>query len=677
MGNCCNKDKGILLNTSNNNQNNNQSIKLDKNNKIQKENLKSESTYVKCSDNEFKFWNELNNLNFIKLKSLNEKKKLIEFDYSSMNYHEVLFFGKLVYIYDKQSNFFLFPKIIEVLISIIDFIQLLLLLKNKYNLKDFFLVYFNKFAFFREENNSYKLTKFNTNKIHNNNYYNDNDNNPKLIANNFNSNPYRLKYLCSQINESFTNDYLFFKDDKLVSSMSMYDYNNSFMNMMSTNSNIKHFKNNFNKANKNNKIDNEDENENEYSDINNDDPDLNSYFYSKSKELYNNLRNNYNYKFEEYEYFYSEIIMNFINRFLLKKASVIKEFSNEFSQLKSLLRACFKELRKDKVSLQQLKEFLTSILSNNYELKVLISKLNKHSNIKKTNNTNNNSYINSSNISISNNYFDSVSNINNNPISINNEMLLNAAVVEFNKLNFNYQYGICDTTSTKGHSISFLYDKYINISKNNICIKCGWEDIIFKLIKKKEERVCLFDLHHEISEKYKNINFDFFYYLKYVCFVQPLMNMPIIGETGNNISDANILNNNTHYLRDTDTNSLSYIRGAKDSLKVKEFSELLLNKRSEIYVVNKLNYCVLFEIVFNDDNYRELYDTISYDVKIKELISSKNQRIDNSILYRSSQSNGGEGEKSINYLIKNKDDSINKHYFDKQLDNNNNSYLNN
>jgi hypothetical protein len=480
-----------------------------------------------CTKQEFAIWNELLDIGLVKLKNLNPKTQKIEFDYSEMDYHEATFFGQIIYMYDKMDNFLFFPQIFDCLIAIIDFIQVTLELKRKHSLKSFFLIYFNKFVFLKDKDS------------------------------------HKLKYICSKLNEPFNEPELLFKHDKIISSMSMYDSSKSFLNMMTQTSRI----------------------------TTNDEPDLNSYFYSKSKDLYSDLRNNNQFNFNEFEYFYSDIIMNFINRFMLKKTSIsIKELNHDFTQIKKLLRSCFKELRKEKIGLQQLKEFLVSVIINNYDMRVLIHKMNK--------------------------------------LLVNKETdQLYSQIMEYKRLDFKLQYGDCKTTSTKGHNFSFIYDKIMDKRKDPICIKCGWE-LIFKKVK-KDEKMPLNELEDEIK-KNKNLDLDFFYYLKYGCFILPVF------------SPANENSNNESQLE-----KVSIIR---ETLK-KDYIDIFNKKKSEIRVSKKQEFSLIFELVFYDDEDRELFDSLGFDIKIKEILHGKSTRPDHSILYYSSH--GLDESRNSNFRISN------------------------
>ena len=513
MGSLCNKDIQKENNST-------AQTSRNENTNLKEERLKNEKELTEkiCSKEEFAVWKDLNDLELVKLKSLNSKTRKVEFDLTDIDYHEITFLGQIIYLFDKKDNFLLFPKIFEILIGIIDFLQVVLDTKKKHNIKSFFLIYFSKFIFVNEN----KVTK--------------------------------IKYVCSRLNEPFTGPELLFKHDKIMSSMSIYDSTKSFMNMMSQKSTSS--------------IDEE--------------PDLNSYFYSKAKNLYNNVRDS-NYSFKEIEYFYSDVIMNFINRFLLKKSSIsIKELNYDFTLIKNLLRACFKEIRKEKLSLQQLKEFLVSIQMNNYEFCVLNNKINNLFNKK------------------------------------DQDEMLYSKIIEYNNLEFNFIYGNCATTSTKGHSFSFIYDRLIEKINDPVCMKCAWTMILKRI--KKDEKISLSELDRQLKDK-SSISINLFYFIKYACFLQPIQ-----------LED--------HLVTDThNMTNLSYLSHKKQNLKVKEFSDLLENKKDEIYISKKNDISLTFEIIYYDDD-RELFDLISFDMKIKEIITNKNKKVENSILYPdSSKSN--------------------------------------
>lgn len=482
--------------------------------KEERQKLEVEITEKKCSDDEFEVWKQLSELKVMMIKKINQKSKSVEFFLTDLNFNEITSLSQIVLMYDKLENFFLLPKLLEILISIIDFIQSVLEIKKKYNQTQFFLIYFNKFLFFKNENNESEL-----------------------------------KYICSRLNEPFSGPELLFKHDKIFSSMSIYNSNKSFINNMK---NIT-----------------EDEEE----------PDLNSFFYSKAKDLYNKIKNS-NYDFNEFEYFYSDILMNFINRFLLKKASIqVKELNHDFVSIKTLLRGSFRELRKSPLSLQKLKEFLVSIICNNIEMNNLTNKINV--------------LLNKKNLS---------------------EVLENL-ISDYNSLDLEFVYGNCNTTSKKGHNFTFYYDRLKNPSLECICIRCAWSIITKKL--NKDEKISLSELERQITSvsvknNSSNINIDLFYYLHYICYLQPI-----------HVENTHISINN----RTTD-----FLELTRNSMGLRDFSDLLKERKDEIYISLKNEGTAVFELYYYEDN-NEIFDNIMFEYKIKEIQSSKNKKIENSIIY--------------------------------------------
>lgn len=512
MGNLCDKTKqkdSYVASENNNNQAPNETLKTQ---------IHKDVTFKTCGKGEFEVWLNLHERSLLKLKSIDKKTKNVEFNFSDIDYHDLVFFGQVVYAFEKQDNFLLFPLIFNILISIVDFIQLVLELKRKNQVNEFFLIYFNKFLFEKDS---------------------------KRVS--------RIKYICTKLNEAYDNPELLFTKDNLISSISIVDTSKSFLNQ---------FKYDIS-ANK------------EEEDV---EPDINSYFYTKAQKLYTELRNK-KFNFNDFEYFYSEIIMNFINRFLLKKTSVsIQDMNHDLTPVKNNLRNCFKELRKEQVGLQQLKEFLTSFYYNNLEMVQLTAKINDC--------------------------------LSRTQITEINETY--QKIMEIKKMELNFEYGKCITNSSKGHSISFIYDTLIEPNKHEVCVKCAW-DLIFKVIK-KENQISLEELETEISSK-KDIKIDFFYIIKYICFLHPI--------SSNSIGNASIDQNESKGVSEILTRKTIGLQNFQGALK------------ADIIVTTKQNLTAKFEILRHDEDDAELFEPINYDLKIKDILANKYNNDDKSLLYNS------------------------------------------
>lgn len=287
---------------------------------------------------------------------------------------------------------------------------------------------------------------------------------------------------------------------------------------------------------------------------------------------------------------------------------VVDGMRGDIVNLKNILRNCFKELKKEKMPLSKLKEFLCSILYNNNEMCVLVNKLNN--------------FLNSNEC---------------------NELLYDK-IMTFKKVNLNFSYGTCTyqnkqnnnitninssnqtfyiTSSflpyiyNKRHTHTFLFDSYKKINfGDKFCISCAWELFIIRKIK-PNEKICFRILEEIITStaNSKKYNIDFFYYLKHLCFVQPLSL-----ESSNSKYDGDVTNNNTN---------ISTFSVSKTALGVKDFSDLLVKKKDSLYASRKKDASsLIFEVEVNEN-----YDTINFDLKMKDIMNNNYKKAENTLLF--------------------------------------------
>lgn len=148
----------------------------------------------------------------------------------------------------------------------------------------------------------------------------------------------KLIYLDPKLNDGFSLPELIVKEDNnLVSSFSILENNNNSKQFLL---------NTLNTSNKNKIIE-------DYQNI-----DLNTYFYSKCNERYQNLRSKFS--MEQCEKFYTDNILTFITRFFLKRTTVCGSLEHDFNNMKYMLRHCltFYSKNKELNNLQMLKEIL-------------------------------------------------------------------------------------------------------------------------------------------------------------------------------------------------------------------------------------------------------------------------------------------------------------------------------
>lgn len=540
-----------------------------------------------CSKNEFSFWNQLHKLELVYVSHISKSDLKVEFDYSQLNFEEIITLSQIVSIFDKDQNFLLFHFILEVLLAIIDWLQIVIELKKKYEIPKFFLIYFDKF----------------------------------ILEKSKEENKLNLRYTCDKLNEHYSNSDIMIQEDGLICSFSIADNSNSFHKIIS---NIKReFKTpgiqnerSFTPSNEDNEYsDKEEDNENEKDQSDVLDSELNKYFYSKSKLGYAKLRKDYD--LSKVDPFYADIIINFINRFLLKKTIVNHEnLYSDFMNLKGIIRNSFKEIKKEEfITLQKLKEFLSTILYNTYEMNLYKSKLSTL--INKFENLDESTY---------------------------NKILI------YKRLNLNLSYGTCDVMNNQDHKHCFIYDYSImNTSKSayNFCLECSWNIILKKIPENYNEKINLAKLELEIRDKFKKKSssgvFDLFSLLKYFLYIPTSVTNVYYGRISNfNVSNTNFnlsisdrkTNNNDFELSNRKTTGNMTV----DSMKV--VNNLLETYKKDIFVYKKQDHVIIFEFIkFDTDGQVVNSEILNFDSKVKNIVSSKVKLSESSLLITSSFNN--------------------------------------
>lgn len=581
-----------------------------------------------CQTNgEYKVWEQLYDFKLVKIAKLDPIKQQVFFDFSEIAYEETITLVKLVDLIDKEDNILFLPHIFEVLIAIIDFIQLTLQVKLENGVKDFFIIQFNKFI----------LTKI--------------------------DGEHKLKYTCPSLNDPYNRDDLNFRHDNLMSSFSINEGSKSFGNYLNG------FSNNLTAMNQNycNEQSNFTNNLNNYTNANSNyednykflvnsqninttynnitqnfnniqvssspfnvkskaknstigEIDINSYFYTKSADFYRFLKLR-NFDFDEFEFFYSEAILNFINRFLLKKISTIlisEALTNEIKNFKNIIRSCFKELKKEKLTLSKLKEFLCSLLYNNHEFGLMINRFNDFINKNESIEYIYNKLLDYKKINLNFVYGNCCNKLKTRTTintSTRTSIGNNAANKDKNSMIMPY------VTNNKNHVHCFIYDHYKKINKEDaLCLGCVFENYFIK--KVKYERTKLKDLEEYIlnlNSKSSKTNIDFFYYLKFICFLQPI----------------NIETSITKSCEvDNSQNNISTFSVTKNMLGVKEFSDLLIVEKDRIFVSKDKELCsLIFEFVEYDNDFNPFYDIVNFDLYLKDRLITQIKRSENSMLF--------------------------------------------
>ena len=360
----------------------------------------------KFTEKEIDFWQNLRELGFVKISEI--KNKNVLFNYSDLIYENFLSISTIMNNLITNENFFLFNDLLEILLAIIDFTQIIFHLKKKYEMDNFFLINFNKFSLMREKN---------TNK--------------NLFC--------KLVYLDHKLADFYNNSEIIVKEDSnLFSSFSFMNNSQLVKNMINT---TKSSKNSINKDSYVFSSSNINYNKNNYRMSNNEDNDndsfdLNSFFYSKCNERYKRLKDNYS--LEKCEYFYTECYINFLMKFLIKKTIICDSMlSHDFHNFKNKLKNTFNNFIKNyhnKISLQKLKEILTNIYLNNYEYNNFKEKCEKLLTTRES----------------------------------TNNILLDKIILHEN-LSLQLIYGDCDIQNNLSrHNLNFIYDIYFKQEENSI-----------------------------------------------------------------------------------------------------------------------------------------------------------------------------------------------------------------
>jgi hypothetical protein len=286
---------------------------------INDEVVNENGTLIKiCGEKELNFWNELQKLGFVQITNLNRNRKSVEFSYSNYIFENYISVSQIMEYLISEQNFLYFTTLFEITIAMVDFIQIIFMLKNKYgiNKNDFFFINFEKFYLMKEDDLNYS----------------------------------KLVYIDEKLNDNYACAEILFKEEgtNMLSSFSILEENGkSFQNMISNFNSSSNFMSSFS--------------------IN-----LNSYFYSKCNERFQKLKNNYS--LSACEKFYAENIVNFVSRILVKKVIIPQaDLEHDFINFKLIIRHTLSHFFKteDKYSLQNVKMLLTNFYLNNYEYAVV------------------------------------------------------------------------------------------------------------------------------------------------------------------------------------------------------------------------------------------------------------------------------------------------------------------
>lgn len=288
----------------------------------------------RCSEKELNFWIELEKLSLVKISKILKSKKIIEFNYSDMFIENFISIGQIMEYLLTEQNYFYFLTIFELSIAIMDFLQVVINLKNKYeiNKENFFFIDFNKI--YLQKDGSEFYTKF--------------------------------VYLDEKLNEAYTMPEIIHKDDRNMLSMySVLEENGkSYQMLLST----------INTSNVNYKSTTS--------------QDMNNFFYSNCNERYQKLRNNYS--LNECNKFYAENLLNFVTKVLIKKTVIdYTNLKHDFDNFKYIFRHTLKAyFKNNELNLQNLKIILTNFYLNNFEFGNVKSSFEKKLNVKDSNVTN-------------------------------------------------------------------------------------------------------------------------------------------------------------------------------------------------------------------------------------------------------------------------------------------------
>lgn len=394
-----------------------------------------------CGEKELNFWMDMEKLKLVKISKFNKAKRIVEFNYSDLFIENFISFSQIMDYLITDQNFLYFIPIFEITIALIDFIQVIFTLKKKYqiNKNDFFFINFEKFYLMKESDGE------------RGSFYS------------------RLVYLDEKLNDVYSCAEILYKEDSnnMLSSFSIIeDQNGKSMQMLLSNISSNHI--NYKATTS---------------------MDLNSFFYSKCNEKFQVLKNNYS--LEKCEKFYTENIITFISRFLLKKVVMPSgEMEHDFGNLKYLLRHTLSHFFKtqEKITLQNLKMLLTNFYLNNFEFNVIREHIEEK--ILNTDGYNDNLHMDK--------------------------------VVSFQQTGICLNYGDCDVVSDDKsiqHRIVFINDYLnngeLNINKEHICIKCASNVISKKAPEGRSTSLSLIKFEEEILKKHSFV--DLIVFLKYMC----------------------------------------------------------------------------------------------------------------------------------------------------------------
>ena len=379
--------------------------------------------------------------------------------------------------------------------------------------------------------------------------------------------------------------------------------------------------------------------------------DFNSLFYMRMTDAFIYLKKR-KFDFNEFEFFYSEVICNFIVRMISKRIACKQknEFFDILSSFNKIMLNSLKELRKEKIQLSKLKNFLVSILYNNNEISLLVNKMNYY--FAKNDHNLEDLYeklMMYNKIGFNFTYGKCCNNDTINRISNIKDINLNTSNVFDSSFYSNpYNSGnknpkpekllskIMPYVSSGQHTHTFIYDSIIKENTgDNLCLACAWD--LYILCKIKDERICLKELETILdanknatviisNKKTKLHTVDFYYYIKFICFLQPLC----------------------FSLRNTiDSHNASQLSVSKSNLGVKDYSELLEKKKEKIFLKTKKEYVTLvFEYVFCDDDFNEFEEVINFDHKMRN--NNDYKKNENSMIFLSDHdSRGGRDSKQI------------------------------
>jgi len=99
--------------------------------KLNDELMSENGTLTKiCGEKELKFWNELLKLGFVQISNVN--KKSVVFAFSDFIFENYVSISQIMEYLITEQNFLYFITLYEITIAIVDFIQIIFMLKNKY-----------------------------------------------------------------------------------------------------------------------------------------------------------------------------------------------------------------------------------------------------------------------------------------------------------------------------------------------------------------------------------------------------------------------------------------------------------------------------------------------------------------------------------------------------------------